>query len=630
MFRLLNKCYIKAGAALILCYCVALSTALAADTSSPISTHTFTPSVPDGNNSWYVSSVGVLLESTDLESGVASIHWKLNDGSWQEEAFSQTLNLAPNSSFEFGSDSAIDSWEFLGTEGAASTQTSTQAYLDTYSAEITTTQSGWSGWNNASDYVVVSPWEHFTASMWVKTQDVTGFGAYFRVYALSPAGDTEISVSDSQVSGTTDWTKLTSEFVVSVSDAYGLYLDLGLNGTGTVWLDAVTVNETWSEISTSFTISQNGEHTLEYYGVDRYGNEEIPHKTADLKIDTVAPGGWCNFSTTRFGNEHTLISTIDVTDATSGLDPGNLYYQYSVDAGISWGYYWMFLTCWDWSWVEDGWLPAGWDLPTLITLPTNYCDSNWSKHKTIRFEVSDMAGNTGTKDICINGSWIQAVGGDIYSGAGITMQTAGMEDNADGVVYTANNILENFSTESSLIVTEYEKDIKPTFESFYNRFLPRAVVVTELPSQSGVYLIESSFTIDNGTIPSDLDTADFGAVVLVDGDLTINRDYEFGSDSGIVFVVFGDVCVDKNVEETHGFFIADGNFNTCYNGGSNVGAWTLYGSIVADSIGFPRSLHGESASMQNPAEKIIFQPKYFDLVNTLLGISDYSWEEVEN
>jgi hypothetical protein len=53
------------------------------DTTPPGTTHRFNPSVPDGDNNWYVSDVTITLDATDNLSGVEFTYYRLNSGSWK-------------------------------------------------------------------------------------------------------------------------------------------------------------------------------------------------------------------------------------------------------------------------------------------------------------------------------------------------------------------------------------------------------------------------------------------------------------------------------------------------------------------------------------------------------------------
>jgi len=53
------------------------------DTTPPVTTLSFDPEIPDGNNDWYISNVTVTLNATDDSSGVNITYYKINEGDWQ-------------------------------------------------------------------------------------------------------------------------------------------------------------------------------------------------------------------------------------------------------------------------------------------------------------------------------------------------------------------------------------------------------------------------------------------------------------------------------------------------------------------------------------------------------------------
>ena len=52
------------------------------DTTPPVTTNSFDPPTPNGENGWYVSNVTVTLNATDDESGVNVTYYRLNGGEW--------------------------------------------------------------------------------------------------------------------------------------------------------------------------------------------------------------------------------------------------------------------------------------------------------------------------------------------------------------------------------------------------------------------------------------------------------------------------------------------------------------------------------------------------------------------
>ena len=72
----------------------------AADVTPPVTNYTMTPSEPDGNNDWFTSIITFELEAIDLQSGVKEIWYKISNNPWQIVEFNDTVNRAPNPSFE--------------------------------------------------------------------------------------------------------------------------------------------------------------------------------------------------------------------------------------------------------------------------------------------------------------------------------------------------------------------------------------------------------------------------------------------------------------------------------------------------------------------------------------------------
>lgn len=603
-------------------------------TTPPQTTHTLSPTTPDGQDDWYVTPVEVTLSATDLESGVASINWRLNGGGWQQKTFSPSPNLAPNASFEtVGGSYGIEDWEFIGLGSSVGSQDTSESYFDAASAKIVAVENGWSSWRNQLNYIVAEPWEHYTVSVWVKTQSVIGVGAYFRVFAVTDGGPVQIGASPIAPLGDNDWLLLTKEIIVSTDEAYGIFIDLGLEGVGTVWYDGAAAFRSTSDVSSKFTLSTNGDNLLEYYSVDQQGNTEAPVKSTNIKVDTIAPAPWQDFDAVEAGNDHTLIASVSVNDATSGLDGSATQFQYSVDAGANWGYYQDQLDCSS-PWIVDEWL-SNLDLGTFVdgdntmrmtTPEVDYCNSNWAVCKMLTFKTADIAGNQSSKTICINGTWFKTDGGgDVGSRGIISMGTTAPEDNSDGALIAGGSVISNFSS-SSFSVSDYLMPPKPTYLDWQFDF--GAPTTTDVfPSIDGVYIVNSDFTFAANTLPGDVDTALFSNVVFINGTLTINRDFTFGDDSATLFIVSGDVLVDKNVNQISGFYLIDGQFNSAYNGGSNIAELEVFGGVVADTIVLPRSLSGRQ-NESDPAEIFHFLPSYFLLLEQFFQRGAMTWREV--
>jgi len=76
------------------------------DDTPPESTHTLTPATPDGLNGWYVSNVKVKLQADDPEvngvsSGVDTIKYKIDSGSWQTYTAEVTVSTDGEHTFSY-------------------------------------------------------------------------------------------------------------------------------------------------------------------------------------------------------------------------------------------------------------------------------------------------------------------------------------------------------------------------------------------------------------------------------------------------------------------------------------------------------------------------------------------------
>ncbi len=606
------------------------------DTTPPQTTATLDPSSPDGDNNWYSSPLSITLEAIDLESGVASINWKLNDEPWQTDTFASSVNLVPNSSFELDADldDNPDYWVFAGTSGSVG-ELDSVSYIGSKSAKIAAATNGWSSFSYVNDYSVITPPQSLHFSVWLKGDSVTGTGAYFKIYVLSPSGPSLVYSADSlALSDTFDWTRLSAEFDVADTSVYGVYAEIGIDGVGSLWIDGAVLAEHTEEPLVNLTYFRNGEHTFYYYSEDSAGNKE-GEQSLNFKIDTVAPTNWRDFGVLRcaLSNDHTLYSWITVSDYTSGLQPYTDQFQYSVDAGETWGYYEDLNKC-SGTWHNNEWrnilsifpYPGAEDL-TLVTPCINYCNSNWQVCKIVRFRVEDMAGNESVKDICINGAWSRVSGGgDVYAGSDITMTTTGAASNADGLIISSGTVT-NFSTSQPWSALEFYPYIESYTYSYLSDKYTSQTMIDSLPATSGYFTTGGSFVIDRGTVPSNLNSADFSAVIFVDGDLIVNTDLELGNSGAIVFVVSGDVYVERRVNNLSGVFLVDGSFDTSYNGGRNLDTLHIWGSVKADSIILSRSLISRD-NISEPAEDFHFEPKYFWLLKDLLGERQLTWQEV--
>jgi len=594
-----------------------LQTFAQSDTTSPLTTATL--SGTQGQNDWYTSGVDVHLVADDLESGVHSIHWKLDDNDWQEEEFLGTLNRIQNPSFEGGGLFYIDNWNHSGQPfWEALFLRSWYSKFGSRSARIIIFGSGNYYWHNRNYYSPTEASKIYTASAWVKTEALSGDGAYLAVWGRDIDGSDGLIAETSKISGTQDWTRVSLSWTMPAGYD-GVFLRLSASsGWGSVWFDGVSLYEE-EETGVSFAVGESGEHTLEYYAVDNAGNEEIPHKTVDFKIDTSAPSGWRNFETVQSGNNHTFICSIGVSDSVSGLDSSTAAYQYTYNGGQSWS-----------TWLTDAVVVSG-----RITTPAiDFHDSNWEAGKAIRFRISDMAGLQGVSpDQNLFGAWVKTTSGDIYSGGNISFSALGSESNAEGVVTASGTSIDGFTSTQNWEIKSYPQIARRNYDQWQEKFpTTTPLPYGRLPLESGSYFAgDDDFVVDAQTIPAgpggDLaSTENLAAVIFVGGNLIINDDLEVHPTSVLLFIVGGDVRISQDVTRIDGSFLFDNSFDTSYDGVPPQEQLVINGLAAGGEFIFRRSL-SKDGNLTQAAEVFNYQAKIINLA-PYIGEGSISWKEI--
>ncbi|MFH1566234.1 MAG: hypothetical protein ABIB98_03505 [bacterium] len=599
------------------------------DTTSPLTTAVINPSSPNGENGWYTSSVDVTLNSVDLESGVKEMNWRLNNGTWTKKTFTQTLNMVINSSFETGT----DGWNFVPFNNSFGERTNEFAKIDQYSVKIRSLENGLSFFTNNQNYVVVSPWKTVSLGVWLKGQNILGEGAFYKIYILTDTGAKLLYTSPVQT-GTFDWVYLTKDVVISSDTAYGLYFELSLNGVGEIYFDGIYAAYASEQPRVALTLSNNGINTYEFYAIDFANNTEST-KSINFKIDSIAPTNWQHFETERSGDAHTFISRVDVSDNVSGLNADFLEFQYSPLSSLLWGYFTDYENC-EGSFEFGGWLtlPADFESGALAgnleSPPIDYCNANWFFCKGNRFKVKDLAGNDSTKEICLNGPWVKNVGGDVVSRSSIDMLSSSMEDNTDALVIACES-LSNFSSSKNWLVSYYPFSFnteKYSYDYLVDKYNPENVV-SKLPITNGIFKTSNDFQVNTPAIPQNYSQQQFSNILFVNGDLVILKNLDMKSSSGTIFVVKGDVLINRTVATVDGFFIVGGVFNTSYNGGFVDDALKLTGGVLANRIELNRSFSFSILKNQGtPSEEFIYDPKYLIDFTSVFGDVNIKWREL--
>ncbi|OGY26530.1 MAG: hypothetical protein A2Z24_00200 [Candidatus Woykebacteria bacterium RBG_16_44_10] len=116
------------------------------------------------------------------------------------------------------------------------------------------------------------------------------------------------------------------------------------------------------------------------------------------------------------------------------------------------------------------------------------------------------------------------------------------------------------------------------------------------------------------------------AVVFVSGDMTIGEDIFIRPETGIIFVVGGDINTEESVENIAGMFIFDGSFDDMSGDEKLVIRGALVGGFNDESFGFRRDLGADNEN--DPAEHIIYEPKYLWLFRDIVGDKNTILKEV--
>lgn len=593
--------------------------ASAADGTPPVSIAVLTGNF--GSNDWYTSTVAVNIRSEDLESGIKSITYRIDSNQPVTDNFTTSENLLANPSFELGS---IDGWTVSG--GATFSQDGSTARFDTNSAKIVSSTAGFKYWQPISG-IALTAGKTYTFSAWVRYSGVIGVGVKLVLD----------NVATTPLTGSGNWARVYLNYQPLTSGSFTP--QLGVDGPGTVNFDGAALYEAAFPAESGFVVSTAGNHTVTYQATNN-DNVTESQKNVSFKIDAAGPSGWRNLISTESGNDHTFTFSIDVDDPISGLDTPAGQYQYSLDGGATWGRYSDLERC-NSTWIPDGWVPTtqtpstpGSSTTTMRTPRTDFCDSNFAGcSKKIRFQIRDLAGNTSSKDNCINSAWFQGQGGGLHSVGDVAPAAASTVD----FLASSNGSITNLTSGKGWVFPGYSLawTVGSVYTSWRDQHYQGAAALPggQLPSSgAGFYKVTSSYTVDRNTLPTNIATADVNAVVFIDGNLSMDEDFSMKAASAYVFVVSGDVLVDGNVQNIAGYYLAQGKFDD-HNGGPSNKQLVLTGAVWANGeLRLERDL-GKPANTGTPAEKFILPAGTFlnsELKGLLAGEVGLFWQEVNS
>ena len=126
------------------------------------------------------------------------------------------------------------------------------------------------------------------------------------------------------------------------------------------------------------------------------------------------------------------------------------------------------------------------------------------------------------------------------------------------------------------------------------------------------------------------------AVLFVSGDMIIDGDLIVGANTGIIFVVNGNVTIQQGVRRADGVYIFDGNY-TVRSKGNNINPsnpenqLVVRGAVIGGFADGEFDLGRDFRSIANrttPTERFMFEPKYLWLFRDIIGDKKTIWKEV--
>jgi len=241
-----------------------------------------------------------------------------------------------------------------------------------------------------------------------------------------------------------------------------------------------------------------------------------------------------------------------------------------------------------------------------------------------------MAGNSAMKDMCINGPWIKVRGGGtVRANQNIDMISEAYEDNTDGLIEVGGNSIDFFDSSKGLHITLTSAPPKYDYDKLFGITTSSKTQIStagNLVPSSGIYYVNENYEITGSKTPSNYDTNTFNQIVFVNGNLRISDNIGVSNLSTALFIVKGNVEIDKSVTSLKIGLFSDGTIYTAYDieEGEECKALIMKGVFTADKINFQRTLQG-TQNEKNPSEDITYEPKYITKLSDYIGVNSIKW-----
>ncbi len=298
-----------------------------------------------GNNGWYTSDVNISLSSSDTFSGIHYLNYSVDGQAWQTYTGSFSISSEGTHTIEF------NATDFAGNKEVTRSIT---VDIDKIAPITQATPNGSpnsAGWYNSQVVITLRSTDSISGfSITYYRLDGGAWNAYNGPFSIADDGVHTIGFYSIDNAGNMETTNsltvkidmslpTTSISVIGTIGNNGWYtsdVNISLSSSDTFsgihYLNYSIDGQAWQTYTGSFSISSEGNHTIEFNATDLAGNNELTRSVL-IKIDNTAPvtlatpdrspnsAGWYNSS---------VAITLTPFDSLSGV---NVAY-YRIDGGV--------------------------------------------------------------------------------------------------------------------------------------------------------------------------------------------------------------------------------------------------------------------------------------------------------
>jgi len=344
-------------------------------------------------------------------------------------------------------------------------------------------------------------------------------------------------------------------------------------------------------------------------------------------------GKWYLPSDMEVGDKFTLRGGLDKTFFTLGSD-GTLMASWTVKLkdGFPLGSYNQTLHVVDLANFEDEVGETGF---TILQINGGYNNGKWDFHRG------------GTLQILPPRPWFQTKGGSVYAGQAISSQIPSTctspclpyfslkGDNNNGVISWGGDSTPSFGsfgTDAAGEVNDWlaNSSARRSYYEYFHRLLGSPTADNFNGNLSDIGADGVYYSDDNVTITNDWNfPLGRKAVILINGNLTINKKIVVPAGSFLAFVTRNGIDVSKDLggasNPLEGIFITDGTFNSSAGGTGN-NQLIVKGAVIAREFSLGRDLGVPNKN--TPAELFVYRSDFW--LNSFPGLwgASHIWEEL--